>query len=436
MIKLDNYIKYLFYFFAMIIGAIIYIIYHTARESHEGIDNSKIILGESNGIDIQKYKEAYCDTEGNGLFISMNLNIDNSGSIVRKGHYYLFNPQGGWGYIWDPERNNNILECGYKYDIGTSGCFNEENQPDKCDCNDGWHGFNEGDFCMISDDPNSTCIKDFLNSDSAEYKDEYNEFIYLKNLPGKTVLKRFKNIPAEKRPDALINLVNYNTNPDLNIFHEDTNILLANYDIEEKELYLYDITTVKNYKEYIKTHRYYNESEMRKYNNETENSIEFLEKAKEYLKCGAFIKEKPLNCPNTNCFNTKEDVWACNINDKDCNDVTSPYQKCKNENDYIDVNDDTDDNYKCINKFNKVLNPYDYSIFRVFKVFGINSFNEYIDVDNEEDFYYNLIDFCNKKVNNLSVPINYIDDIINNIKINKTNLNEYVNKTRENINCE
>lgn len=42
MIKLDNYIEYLFYFFSVIIGAIIYIIYHTVCESLEGIDNSKL----------------------------------------------------------------------------------------------------------------------------------------------------------------------------------------------------------------------------------------------------------------------------------------------------------------------------------------------------------------------------------------------------------
>jgi len=386
MININNFTKYLFYFFALIIGfiigSIIYIIYHTMCESLEGIDNSKIILGESNEIDIQKYKEAYCDTEGNGLFISMNLNIDNSGSIVRKGHYYLFNPQGGWGYIWDPERNNNILECGYKYDVGTSQCFNKQGENDKCDCNDEWHKnyIKKGDFCMISGDQDSNCIKDFLDSG----QDEYNEFIYLRILQGKGISERFQNIPMEKRPDALINIVNYNTNQDLSIFHEDTNILLANYDNKEKELYLYDVTTVKNYEEYIKTHRYYNESEMIDFNSKTENSINFLDEALSRLTV---------------------------------------------------LTDDKDIEH-CEDEFQKKLDQYNYSIFQVFEIFGINSFDEYMDMyNNENDFYFNLIDFCNKKVNNLSVPINYIHDIINNIKVNKKNLNEYVIKTKKNINC-
>lgn len=380
MINLNNCIKYFFYFLALIIGAIIYIIYHTVCESFEGIDNSKIILGGGNEIDIQKYKEAYCDTEGNGLFISMGLNIDNSGSIVRKGRPYLYNKVGGWGYIWDPQENNNILECGYKYDVGTSGCFNKGGEPDKCDCNGGWNKIPQDDFCMISGNQNSGCIKDFLYSGP----DEYNEFIYLRNLPGETISERFQNIPLEKRPVALINIVNYNTNQDLNIFHGDTNILLANYDNKEKELYLYDVTTVKNYKEYIKTHRYYNESDMIDYNRKTENSIKFLEKAK----------------------------------------------------DIINDTDNTDDMDKCMNKFETVLSAYNYSIFQAFEVFGINSFNEYIEVYLEDDFILNLIDFCDKRVNNTRVLINYIDDIINNINRNKTNLNEYVKKTKENIICE
>jgi hypothetical protein len=385
MINLNNFIKYLFYFFALIIGSIIYIIYHTVCEPLEGIDNNKIIL--SGEIDIQKYKKAYCNTDGNGLFISMGFNIDNSGSIVRKGHPYLYNGgQGAWGYIWDPERNNNILECGYKYDVGTSGCFNKENQPDKCDCNDESHKnlFKIGDFCMISGDQNSTCIKDFLNSDRDGYKDEYNEFIYLRNLPGETISERFQNIPSDKKPVALINIVNYNTYQDLNIFHGDTNILLANYDNKEKELYLYDVTTVKNYEEYIKTHRYYNESDMIYYNSETENSIKFLENAKAI------------------------------INDTD----------------------NTDDKDKCMNKFETVLSAYNHSIFQVFSVFGINSFNEYIDVYLEDKFIQNLIDLCDKKVNNTRVPINYIDAIITNINTNKKNLNDYVEQTKMNISCE
>ena len=402
MVKLDNYIEYLFYFFSVIIGAIIYIIYHTVCESLEGIDNSKIILGESNKINIQKYKEAYCNINGNGLFISIGLNIDNSGSIVRKGHPYLYN--GGlddWGYIWDPERNNNILECGYKSDGGTSGCFNKKGENDKCDCNEESHKnlFKIGDFCMISGDQNSTCIKDFLNSDRDGYKDEYNEFIYLRNLPGETISERFQNIPMEKRPDALIKIVNYNTlksngnryDQVLSIFHEDTNILLANYDNKEKELYLYDVTTVKNYEEYIKTHRYYNESEMIDFNRKTENSINFLDEA----------------------------LFRVTV-------LTD------------DGTDDGKDIGQCEDEFKKNLDKYGYSIFQAFNVFGINSFDEHLETDNNSNIFTRyLINYCNNINKNLSKHkvLILIADIINNIEINKKNLNGYVNKTKENINC-
>jgi len=323
----------------------------------------------------------------------MGLNVDNSGSIVRKGHPYLYTDGelDGWGYIWDPERNNNILECGYKYDGGTSGCFNKKGENDKCDCNES-HKYIEGDFCIISGNEESTCIKDFLDSG----RDDYNEFIYLRILQGKGISERFQNIPMEKRPDALIYIVNYNTraingyersNKDLSIFHEDTNILLANYDNKEKELYLYDVTTVKNYEEYIKTHRYYNESEMIDFNRKTEISINFLD----------------------------EVLMRLTV-----------------------LTDDGKDIGQCEDEFKRKIDQYGYSIFQAFNVFGINSFDEHLETNIDSNIFISyLINYCNNINKNLSKHkvLILIADIIYNIEINKKNLNEYVNKTKVNINC-
>ena len=164
---------------------------------------NKIILNkiEMNASDLKKYKEAYCDTNSNGLFLSFLFNdrIDGSGSIIRKDFPFLkiFNSV---GLIWDPDNNAKAIECGYFTDAGTFDCEDIFGIQDRCSC--------------YSDGPPMYDIKEVLDKDINIESTDYNEFVYLRKF-NKNQQEKIKyvnllnDLEPDKRPSALFNIINY-----------------------------------------------------------------------------------------------------------------------------------------------------------------------------------------------------------------------------------
>ena len=123
---------------------------------YNSCQNYKITFSDET-IDINKYKEAYCNTTSNGLLLSEFLGnkIDGSGSIMRKDFPKLYSSSIAWGLIWDPNNNENAIQCGYNEDMGTLGC-NDSNGLDRCNCKT-MTGYSKK--CYSSDD---NCIQTIL----------------------------------------------------------------------------------------------------------------------------------------------------------------------------------------------------------------------------------------------------------------------------------
>lgn len=81
-------------------------------------------------FDVKDFKKAFKNAAGSGLFVSIGDSeaagkFDGSGSVLREDAAWLtwndIDHNSSWGYVWNPNHNDDVVVCGYPIDGGTLG---------------------------------------------------------------------------------------------------------------------------------------------------------------------------------------------------------------------------------------------------------------------------------------------------------------------------